>query len=149
MGSNLTKISAKFVGYVILALIILGYIFLWNDPEAAKQEKLLQNEFQVIATLPGVQIISKDLGHKEGQAHVGAKYFTHATYSQIRQHYDLELKKHGWLFRSEEDVNNWGSKVQGAKIVIYEKGEYQLSLEYEGNNAGFTFAIGLLWGLGK
>lgn len=142
------EIRNKLIGFAIIGVIALG-LFLWNDPEAAQQEKRLNSEFQSIDSLPGAKIISRRSGHKQGQAYIDVAYFSSARYMQIKQHYDKELRERGWVFLRERTVTDWEDKFPEATIAYYSKGAYLLHLEYQGNIKDFTFSIGIGWGSGN
>jgi hypothetical protein len=45
-------------------------------------------------------------------------YQTDVTYDQVRAHYDKELAKHGWTFRSHEALTYWAKTSAHLRPII-------------------------------
>lgn len=85
--------------------------------------------------------------HKFASALLVAAYSSEVSYSDLRKHYDVELKKHGWVYKKEQSETTQGQEVSGAKLCYYQKDSYKLTLYYTGNQKNFDYSIALGWGL--
>jgi hypothetical protein len=143
---NLT-VQGKTAVYLILAVILI-VIIMWEDPETLRQVTILENEFKTIVVFPAAKQVDYGASHKYKTALVGAKYMTTANYSQIKQYYDGELKKHGWVYKEEKNRTTiTGQTDPEYKFIYYYKKPYQLSINYWVQRPYLYYSIGLSWGL--
>lgn len=140
----------KVVGLIWLIgfTTFMVYDFTVNAPKAASVLNTLEDEFKSVEPLPEARSCCYFATHKTSQALVTSKYSTSLPYAAIREHYDAELSRRGWIFYEEDETRDWGMDF-GGKTARYCKGEFRASLEYAGERAdyGWDYAFSVSWGL--
>ncbi len=134
---------------VLACMAFLGYEFIIQLPKAQQTQAQLEIEYKAIPPLPNASLVSYDVSHKTSQALVDGTYLTDASFSDILNYYDMQLKQQGWQYHSTTDLKDWGRDL-GGKSVEYCKGDYVATLQYAGQlaNYGWTYAFDVSWGLG-
>lgn len=130
-------IFAMFVGYDIS-----------RSPKAEQAQEKLEIEFKSIVPLPAATLVGYDSSHKTSQTLVNATYLTASKPADIFNHYDEQLKAHGWRSYGTSGMTDWGRDL-GGKSAYYCKDDYYAQLQYAGEQAnyGWTYAFSVSWGL--
>ena|SRR5436190_13234890 len=136
--------------FVAVTVSIVSWDFMKNGPKAKQVKNDLEREFGLIEILPQSALVSHDASSKTRIAVVGASYLTDVNYQKIREHYDVELPKHGWEFQDEEQLGG-GKGNFGGLTINYCKGEYTATLYYAGDKvtSEWNYSLELSWGLHK
>jgi hypothetical protein len=150
--------SGSWRSYVGLALFVALFASipvadrLKNGSHGEAYHQQLLQEFRRIQPLPVVVAVGNTDSYspwRPRQALVQATYKTNASYNEIRQFYDQQLRANGWRPLDERGLTGWGKDL-GGRETEYCKGPLKASLQYAGSQAdyGWTFAFSLSWGLG-
>jgi len=107
-------------------------------------------EFKLITPMPHAISQNYQSIYKDQHALVEGDYLSTASYQQIRQYYIDELAQHGWQFKQESELRDWGRDL-GGKEIFFCKGDYTATVVYSGMgqqaNAGWAYALDISWGL--
>ena len=136
----------------IIPLIIFAVlIYFWMQPSTGGSvQKDLEKEFKLIMPMPHAISQNYQSIYKDQHALVEGDYLSTASYQQIRQYYIDELAQHGWQFKQESALRDWGRDL-GGKEIFFCKGDYTATVVYSGigqqANAGWAYALDISWGL--
>jgi hypothetical protein len=137
-------------GIILLVIfaVFVGYDIIVQSPKAKLGQSELEIEFESIAPLPNASVVDYDSSHKTSQALVNATYLTSVKPADIFNHYDEQLRKHGWQSYGASGMTDWGRDL-GGKSAYYCKDDYYAQLQYAGEQAhyGWTYAFSVSWGL--
>jgi hypothetical protein len=136
------------------AVVILVLTFRDHFLHGKRGEQVHQDALQEFALIKPVQDASRLSSHdnfsswEPRKVLVGATYSTSLPYSEIRAHYNTEMKSHNWTVVEERHLTDWGRDL-GGREVRYCKGELSSSLEYAGTKAqyGWTYAVDVSWAI--
>ena len=106
------------IGLLILAIGLVSWDIIFQEPKASVTEKDLVQEFSKIVHPIGVKQLSLSSSHKTHQAIVVAKYESTMSYNELLQYYKPELLKLGWEYKNEEVVTDWGKNL-GGRIIRF------------------------------
>jgi hypothetical protein len=136
------------VGAFAVLVIMATYRHIQNSYDANARLRLLENEFTSITPLARASRLRYESSHKGALGSVNADYDTADSYSDIRKHYDQELRKNGWTFAREKPVTIW-RRDYGGRELFYCKDHNTAVIEYAGNwkDAGWTYTFSMSWGL--
>ena len=131
--------------FVAVTVSIVSWDFMKNGPKAEQIKNDLEREFGLI--LPQSAPVSRDASSKPRKVVVGASYLTDLNFQNIREHYDVEMPKHGWEFHDQEQLGG-GKGNFGGLTIHYCKGEYTATLYYAGDKAtsGWNYSLEVSWG---
>ena len=113
-----------------------------NPPEAGAKRQQLKAEYAQIAPFPGATPAhAVEEFNKTYSSLVSQVFNTTASYVQLRQFYDAELARHGWVFASDSGL--------GGRLTYYCKGDLEADLQYEGSgpHGEWDYSLDLSWGL--
>jgi hypothetical protein len=132
--------------FIILFLVVVINDTITKEPQADRAEAALLSEFAQVTPLPQATQV-EHYSVSKNTALVGAKYRTNLDYDQIREHYEYELARLGWVRTKVEHYEFRGEDLGGIN-VCYQKGEYSAVLQYAGDKSAWpwTYALDLTWG---
>lgn len=134
--------------FIVCFLAFSAYEFVVSKPKSQKIQWQLENEFQSIMQLPGLVSTDYSAGHGTSKAWVRVLFQTDYPYTVVREHYEAELLKNGWIAYQEDEMREWGVDL-GGKIARYCKDEYRSDLQYSGDKANhdWEYSFSMSWGL--
>lgn len=154
----LATIIVRAIGPVVVILGLLGLLavsvlhkpdstpVVQRNPIAVQRE--LESEYEAITLMPGSTRTSFSSRVKDRTVLVSAYYSAGARYAAVRAYYDGELTGSAWQFCSEDKIIGGGQDL-GGMAAYYRKADLRAELDFAGERAnyGWTYALGLSWGL--
>jgi len=143
----ITLKTPKPIGLLFVA-ITFSTMYLCQSGGLNKGSEKFHEIQRLSATLPvypGMTQIDSSSNSTGRAASVAAKFRSDATYEEVRQFYINQLREQSWIFQREKILSNWG-RNQGGMELTWNKGEYQMSIEYSGKPGyEWNYAIGIYW----
>ena len=115
---------------LVVALMFMGELRAYRNSLRTKAE--LANELAQLQPPEQATFVHQGSMMSASGVHVSNSYQTDLTYDQVRAHYDKELAKHGWTFRSHEALKYWGKDL-GASETYYCRGTLSANLFWAGS----------------
>ena len=131
---------------LVFVSLLIGYRVLHGSRVTFYHQELMR-EFRLIQPLPNASVTKTIDSYSPwgDRTLVGADYAAPVQYTEVRRHYDNELRSHGWKFvRDEELIAFGGEKTLEA---LYCKGPLAASFGYTDSKSRSTFALDMSWGL--
>lgn len=118
-----------------------------NGKSAVLKDTILLAELEAeLATIPAPEdsfVRQHTSLMQQGRGHVNQAYKTGLHFEAIKAHYNVELRKRGWIFVEEENVIYDGHDY-GGKQVFYCKVPLVVNVQYAGGQEqefGWTYSI--------
>jgi hypothetical protein len=140
----------------VAAILGLGFCFflavstVWQFRHIPPSQAAVEKELNEILPPSGATVTQHNVSNKWTQGVIGNYYRSDLIYDQIRVHYDAELVRHGWKFKEQKALTNWGKDL-GESQTIYCRGNHAADIYFTGNRQnelGFRYALDISWGLG-
>lgn len=137
-GNSLNKMKP-----FISVLIIILFLFNCNDFNSRKEERLkkLQQINSEVPVYNDFEQIDSSRIIKNDSAVISYFYKSAASYEEVEKFYSAKLIEKDWIFLKEEAFGS-----TGRKRLMFNKGEYQIAVEYgKPSNSNFDYALSLTW----
>lgn len=134
---------------IVLLILFLGYFaydYIVNEPVARSEEAVLQSMMNDIVPPPGVDRLSRQPAIKTQSAYLSETYTTTLSLDRLRDYYDAELQRLGWMYARSTTYNESGTNW-GQVSVSYCKNSYTTTFRYGGQTQSkdWVYAIDLKW----
>lgn len=136
----------RYSAYALVATVLV--VLVWLSQERAETaSNRLQREKDSIHPASGLVLVDNATVTKPGQALVGMRYRTAASFDELRAHYDTQAKALGWRLcegSSPDSVTSDGTRF----LRAYCREEDQLTLEYYPDQLmerDWNFALDIRW----
>ena len=136
------------VALIVLVSVLLSVGELRAYRNSSRIKAALENELTRIEPPVGATFVHHSSITKASEGSVSNSYQTDLTYNQVRSHYDQELAKHGWTFRSHDALKSWGVDF-GESDTFYCRGGVSANFFWAGskqNKLNVRYVLGLDWG---
>lgn len=138
------------IGHTFASVLITAFVlfFLWHVlvqwPKAKALLPGVKREFAALAIPPQATQRAYSPTTRPEWACVSAHYTTTMSKAAWRAFYIDEFMAHGWTFRGEQTVTDWGTDY-GYRTLVFSKGRYTAGVDWVAGpgSFGYDYSVGV------
>ncbi len=137
--------KAKILAFSLLILLTSGCTSLKPSPPPPQMSEVesVRAAFPIYPDF--VQIPDNFRVAAPNIASLGLKFKSNAPFEDVKRFYVEKLTRDGWQLEEDRKLSDWGRDM-GGRLLEFQKGEYQISIEKAGrNNNDWGYAINFSW----